>query len=681
MKNFIRLSKSNRVLKRLHKDEQGVSLVISLLMGVILITGATGLLIRQLTAKKLASSESYQQMAETAASNGFNRILAVLNNASTSEYRGFLFTENNNPNNDWLWQQPYSKGQFCSGLSGLPDYRDANGKTAPEPDANGNPTLPWPASETGYKLNEETLRGDNIGDVVTSYRLRSYNSTYSEGKGEGTFEVEGFVRRVQDDEESVLARARLTRSLQLKSGIARPQDWGVLAAQSSNALGGGSGTDITINGPGRFVWFTQSANTDLCNQSFTSIQGEITQVVWPILRGADTAFIPASSAYSRDKSSFDSVSINSNQYYRVWTIDDTASSCGFVVCTSPGENGSLIRADITANPSLTINEEDNQDPASGQADIDYKTFQRSNGYFRIGTCKDNNNPEANCRSDDTNSNFWQWSSWKTWRSGIPGRTIKRWRWKDQQAGIKEIGTCNRSNASQCKMNRNNHWTWQQVATQTDNINDDSTSTDTPKIVKIDSSDICQDNDSGDCHLYIQRLNLTTNTNIFIKNDTRAVVLHLNVDDSVSLGNETYFLGSGSKLCGVNSLANRGSEQMPSCNLDPVRLVITQDGDTERRSCPTVKDAKDFGFEGNSLPAAWVSMNTGRVRTQDVQTRGVIWASSLCSEGDLTVTSQDSDGNAYVEQAKDYWNFGESEGVGRRIVRGIRGSGFDIFKRW
>ena len=231
------------------------------------------------------------------------------------------------------------------------------------------------------------------------------------------------------------------------------------------------------------------------------------------------------------------------------------------------------------------------------------------------------------------------------------------------------------------MNKNNHWNWEEVATQSDNNDDDSTGTDTPKIVKIDSNDICQDNDSGVCHLYIQRLNLTKNTKIFIKNDTRAVVLHLNVDDSVSRGNETYFLGSGSKLCGVNSLANQGSQQMPTCNLDPVRLVITQDGDTERRSCPPGKDANDFGFEGTSLPAAWVSMNTGRVRTQNVETRGVIWASSLCSGGDLTVTSQDSDGNAYVEQARDYWNFPNTGGIGRRIVRGIRGSGFDIFKRW
>ena len=133
MKQTIR--KRLQFSKETSPDEQGIAMVISLLMGVILITGATGLLIRQLTAKKLSASESYQQLAETAASNGFNRILAVLNNASTAEYRGFLFTENNQPAT-WKWDTVYSKGQYCSGVAGLPDYTDADEDN----------TSPWPAS-------------------------------------------------------------------------------------------------------------------------------------------------------------------------------------------------------------------------------------------------------------------------------------------------------------------------------------------------------------------------------------------------------------------------------------------------------------------------------------------------------------------------------------------------------
>ena len=100
-------------LRQFKKEEEGIALTISLLMGALLITGATGLLIRQLTARKLSATESYQQMAETAASNGFNRILAVLNNASTDDYRGYLFTENNEPDT-WLWSEPYNKSEFCA---------------------------------------------------------------------------------------------------------------------------------------------------------------------------------------------------------------------------------------------------------------------------------------------------------------------------------------------------------------------------------------------------------------------------------------------------------------------------------------------------------------------------------------------------------------------------------------
>ena len=195
-----------------------------------------------------------------------------------------------------------------------------------------------------------------------------------------------------------------------------------------------------------------------------------------------------------------------------------------------------------------------------------------------------------------------------------------------------------------------------------------------KIVKIDAEDICKDANARVCHLYVQKINLN-DTHVFIKNDIQAVVLHLNVDDSVSQGNEVYKLGANSKFCGVNSLADE-----PECNLDPVRFVITQDGNSERKSCPTEADAEDFQFEGQSLPAAWISMNTGQVHTKDITMKGAIWASSLCTEGTFTVNTTDNKG-AYVDEFKTYWNFSNIEGIDRRIVRGIRGSGFDIFKRW
>ena len=47
-------------------------------------------------------------------------------------------------------------------------------------------------------------------------------------------------------------------------------------------------------------------------------------------------------------------------------------------------------------------------------------------------------------------------------------------------------------------------------------------------IKIDSDDICTQKGNSDvCHLYVEHINLT-NTDVYIKNDTRAIVLHLNL---------------------------------------------------------------------------------------------------------------------------------------------------------
>ena len=61
--------------KAICKEEQGLTMVLALFLGMILIAGVTGLMLRQLMARKLGANESYQQMAENAAINGFNRIL------------------------------------------------------------------------------------------------------------------------------------------------------------------------------------------------------------------------------------------------------------------------------------------------------------------------------------------------------------------------------------------------------------------------------------------------------------------------------------------------------------------------------------------------------------------------------------------------------------------------------
>ena len=69
-----------------------MTLVLTLMLGMVMLTGISGLLIRQLMSQQISSKESYRQMAEAAANNGLNRILGELNNAEPGKNRGFLLT-------------------------------------------------------------------------------------------------------------------------------------------------------------------------------------------------------------------------------------------------------------------------------------------------------------------------------------------------------------------------------------------------------------------------------------------------------------------------------------------------------------------------------------------------------------------------------------------------------------
>jgi Tfp pilus assembly protein PilV len=76
-----------------YRGEEGMAMVAALLMGVVLLAGTTGLMIRQLAARKLGAAESYQQMAESAALNGLNRILSDLNRDDSNHYRFFAISQ------------------------------------------------------------------------------------------------------------------------------------------------------------------------------------------------------------------------------------------------------------------------------------------------------------------------------------------------------------------------------------------------------------------------------------------------------------------------------------------------------------------------------------------------------------------------------------------------------------
>jgi hypothetical protein len=94
------------------KNEQGIALVMTMLLGATLLAGVSALMVRQLTTRKLVASKSYRQIAETAANNGLNQILSTLNDNNKENYRGYLLGLSNvedtsNPQNNFLKKSQY----------------------------------------------------------------------------------------------------------------------------------------------------------------------------------------------------------------------------------------------------------------------------------------------------------------------------------------------------------------------------------------------------------------------------------------------------------------------------------------------------------------------------------------------------------------------------------------------
>ncbi|QNI93961.1 putative conserved membrane protein [Synechococcus sp. A15-127] len=665
-----------------------MAMLIALLTGALLITAATGLLIRQLTARKLSASESYQQMAEAAANNGFNRILATLNRGSTEEYRGFLFEVNNEPGS-WSWENIYDKGEFCANRSAL-DTKII--RTVPLIDDTRGKETEWPRSSDFYPLggdaSRNTLRGDTKGTISTMYRLNQY----TQNAGKAIFEVEGrVVRTTQSEgtsEATVLARARLTRSLQVESKVTRPEDWAVLAGYTINSS---STNPIKLLGPGIATHFVQAYDTSLCTDTKGISSNEVgqPQSVWPILRNISTdggavTYIPNSTIYSGDKTT-DQVIVNGRKAQRIWSFDDSAerltckddnnNTVQSIVCTRTGPNSNDQQI-----PTLKQLSDQGQ---SQDTTLRYTTFKkrrsRRKTYIQTGICKsDIILPEEECQSSQYMKGWrWNWEG-KIYRSdNKPGDIITQWR-INANTKRKEIGECTRVNAVDCDLADNN-WRWRPFSTTSNSTSDTSLNT-----IRISRNDICPENtNSNVCHLYIEHLNLN-NTEVYIENNGRPVVIHPYITTgnrrSDLVNNYQYSLKGSGKLCGVNAI------NIKDCNNKPQNLVITSENKSPTLGCSINDQTKnDFEFEGNSLPAAWFSMQSGRVRPKNANINGIIWVSAICPDGKLNLTTEGTNNEgkieAYVLQGKSLWNWSDRAGLGRRVVRGIRGSGLDIFKRW
>ena len=303
--------------KYLRKDESGIAILLALMLGLVLSAGASALLINQLYAKRLSSSESYQQISEAAALNGFNRILALLNNQDKDQYRGFLFTIDNqgnttSANNSWLNLKDNSElnlEEICTDIAiGLPQHPI--------------PSRSWPKDEIPFHTNDSKIfREDSQGKIQAFYRMRGYSSPSKTGVGEGVFEVEGVVKRINNSSDDyVLARTLLTRSLYVNGSVSNEDDWGVLTAQHL-VLG-----PAQIDGPGRILHLVQNneaylgANGCSGDTLLTETRGQtdndnqLGSRIWPVLNRT----LPPSNLYAM------SPQIDEH----IWSFDDTKNKCG-----------------------------------------------------------------------------------------------------------------------------------------------------------------------------------------------------------------------------------------------------------------------------------------------------------------------------------------------------------------
>ncbi|WP_413430409.1 hypothetical protein [Synechococcus sp. Cu2B8-bc1011] len=343
--------------------EQGLSLLLALMMGMVLIAGVSGLLLRQLMGRKLGAAESYQQMAETAALNGFNRILSELNEDNHSTYKGYLFTLNHNggdPENpgseQWGWnaanQTNFPLRELCTDRSHLP---------AAVPPDTGTSNTP----HTDLTAGTSSQRNDGLNNIKLQYRLRGYATTATatnNGIGEGRFQIEGIVLRDGDDPKtSYLARTLLLRSLYVNSIVAGEGDWAVLSGptlflgdtkilKSSGAVGEGK-ILLNVSSAEPYQTATGCFPTNLLGDVQASASNNnLENRIIPILEKG----LPTSNIWDLGRSE-DKQSGSDN--VRIWTFDDTQSlvECQSIACSRDTNTATAqSRSDLEENNAAVI---------------------------------------------------------------------------------------------------------------------------------------------------------------------------------------------------------------------------------------------------------------------------------------------------------------------------------------
>ena len=326
--------------RKIPKHEQGLSMLIALMMGMVLMAGVTGLLLRQLMGRKLGAAESYQQMAETAALNGFNRILSELNNDDNTSYKGYLFTLDHHGGDidssgseKWGWnlsnQADFPLRELCTNRSQLPEAVPASSSTGEPP-------------HVALTESTSSQRDDGKANIQLQYRLRGYTTTATasnNGAGEGRFHIEGLVVRDGDDPgKGYLARTLLLRSLYVNSIVAGEGDWAVLAGQTlslgdteildRNGNTGEGKVLLNVNSADRYLTANGCLPSNLLEDvGVSNTNDNLKNRVIPILeKGLPTSNLWNLGLTQDQASDSDKV--------RIWSFDDTDSleDCDAIAC-------------------------------------------------------------------------------------------------------------------------------------------------------------------------------------------------------------------------------------------------------------------------------------------------------------------------------------------------------------
>lgn len=564
------MKQSNHILNKIQRynpntKEKGFSIVIALMMGMVLMAGVTGLMLRQLMSRKLSAAESFQQMAETAAVNGFNRILGEINNNDSNQYKGYLLTLDHHagdpeiPGSEvWGWKQVNQENfplrELCT------DRTNATKAVPSDGTMSGRPFVDITTSSMSQRV-------DGKDNIKLQYRLRGYYSPGAQGFGEGTFEIEGIaVREGDDPETNYLARTLLLRSLYINSTVAGEGDWAVLAGQ-----------DLSLGG------------TKIVNKSGGNGDGKIL------------------------------LNVSSAENYQ------TATGC------------------LPSNLLDDIKADSSNDNLLNRVVPIHKQGLPSTVWWDLGLTIDS-------KADSNNARIWSFDD----------------------SGEMECG------AFACQRE-----TDEPTATGRNDLLEDNEG-----IIRLKSSELCQGK-GNDCHIYVEHINLNQTRLLIETSKERPIVLHLeSPGQSTTTPTESLLTGSinlsgNSQLCGVNS-------GQITCNEQPEQLVIVSAARKPSgvRSCSATSatDRYVLAFEGNSLPNATVHMLPGIVKTGSSATElnGLIWADGICTDaGPFALVTETKAGSTVMRDLNTQWGWSEKgfAGYGQMVVRGIRGTGLDTFRRW